>query len=65
MIFRRGKALDDRLLVQIEVEPGHAAAAARELHDLLSRTFDVPCDVEPVEVGAFVRWTSCWGSAGS
>lgn len=54
VIFWRGQAQDDRLLVQIEVEPGHAAVAARELRDILSRTFDVPCDVEPVEVGAFV-----------
>lgn len=54
VLFWRGQALDDRLLVQIEVEPEHAAAATRELHDLLSRAFGVPCDVEPVEVGAVV-----------
>lgn len=54
VLFWRGQAQDDQLLVQIEVEPEHAAAAVRELREILSRTFEVPCVVEPVEVGAFV-----------
>lgn len=54
VVFWRGQALDDRLVVQVEVEPEHAAAATGELRDLLSRTFDVPSTVEPVEAGTIV-----------
>ncbi|GII04654.1 phenylacetate--CoA ligase family protein [Planobispora takensis] len=54
VIFWRGQAHPDRLVVQIEVGPEHAAAAREELRDLLAREFDVPCEVEPVETGTFV-----------
>jgi phenylacetate-CoA ligase len=54
VLFWRGQAHADRLVVQFEVEPEHAAAARTELRDLLARKFGVPCDVEPVAAGTFV-----------
>jgi phenylacetate-CoA ligase len=54
VVFWRGQACDDRLRIQIEVEPTHADAAAKELHDLLAEACGVPCEVEPVEAGTLV-----------
>jgi phenylacetate-CoA ligase len=54
VLFWRGRATDDRLQLQIEVEPAHAAAAVRELTDLVSGSLGVPCEVEPVDVGTIV-----------
>lgn len=51
VLFWRGQANDDRLVVQIEVAPEHAAAATAELRDLLTSAFGVPCAVEAVAAG--------------
>lgn len=56
VLFWRGQARSDRLVVQIEVEPEHAVAACAQLRDLLAQAFDVPSDVEPVDPGTFVPY---------
>lgn len=54
VVFWRGQALADRLLVQIEVDSAHAAEATGELRAILAGTFGVPCEVDAVEPGTIV-----------
>ena len=54
MLFWRARAEPTRLVVEIEVAPGHRAAATAELAQGIREQLGAPCEVSGVEPGTLM-----------